>query len=343
MGGGDRSGALADLLEEGRALGLFSGAAAGVSAPAGRIVAEVGTLASNESDPVDARSLFDLASVTKTFLAAAVVRLAGQGRLDLDASVAGILPVGAGGGADAITLRMLLTHVAGLPAQSLLWRDPAIPPDERVAKVLAAPLESAPDAVHRYSCVGYVAAGAVVERVTGSALSAVLGELVMRPLRLSVGFGPVDPARAVATEDQPWTGRGLVRGEVHDELSWFLGGQVGNAGLFGTAGDVLGFAEAFLDDRLFSAEERRLLTTSALAPRHRAPYGQALGPRLRDRDLVGGVDAIGHGGFTGTMWFALPGRGTAAVLLTNRVHPHRDLVDLGPFRRRFAAWVEAAP
>lgn len=340
--GDDRLGGLRDLLEEGHALGLYSGAAAGISTPAGRVVAHIGTAARDDPTPVVAGSLFDLASVTKTFTAATVARLAARGVVDLDEPVARVLPAGRGADAERLTLRMLLTHVSGLPAESFLWRTDGIPPADRLPRVLATDLESAPDATYRYSCLGYIAAGAVIERATGSSLPALLEELVTRPLDLSVRFGPVDPAVAVATEDEPWVGRGMVRGEVHDELNWFLGGRVGNAGLFGTADDVLTFAEAFLADGVFEAETRRLMTTDALEPRHGARYGQALGPRLRDPEWFGDVDALGHGGFTGTMWLALPSRGIAATLLTNRVHPHRDRVDLDPFRRRFSAWAASA-
>jgi CubicO group peptidase (beta-lactamase class C family) len=205
--------------------------------------------------------------------------------------------------------------------------------------VLATPLENAPDAAHRYSCLGYIAAGAYAERVTGIPLADLIREQVAAPLGArSLGFGPVEATSAVATEEEPWAGRGLVRGEVHDELSWFLGGRVGNAGLFGTAEDVLALAAGFLDNALLGSELWRAATTDQLEPRHAAPYGQALGPRVRDRDLFGGADAVGHGGFTGTMWIAIPDRGTAAVLLTNRVHPNRERVDLDPFRRRFSEW-----
>lgn len=341
MGDNGRVDELRALLEEGRALGLYSGAAAGVTTPDGRAVANVGTTAFDDVGEVGENSLFDLASVSKTFTAALVARLVVAGRVDLDEPVARIGRVGTGTGRDAITLRMLLAHVSGLPAESHLWRDARVPVPDRLDRVLATTLVDAPDTLHRYSCLGYVAAGAIVERSTGSTLSELLEEWVTGPLGISVRFGPVDPARAVATEFEPWVNRGMVRGQVHDELAWYLGGRVGNAGMFGTVGDVLTFAEAFLEPRSFGAEALRLMTTDALEPRHGAGYGQALGPRLRDPELFGDVDALGHGGFTGTMWLALPARGAAGVLLTNRVHPDRDRVDLGPFRRRFASWLAA--
>lgn len=326
---------LREFLEEGLASGLYSGAAAGIVTPHGRTSAFAGTHADGDERAVSADSLFDLASVSKTFTAAALLRLVASGRLTLDDPVSDVLPV-----ADAsITLRMLLAHTSGLPAESFLWREsPGLAPEERIDVVLSSPLVAPPDTTHLYSCLGYIAAGTYAERTTGTSLADLVEELVCRPLGLtSVGFGPVDRAQAVATEEEPWAGRGLVRGEVHDETNWYLGGKVGNAGLFGTADDVLTFAASFLDDRLLGPELLRLGTTDQLEPRHGALYGQGLGPRIRDRELFGGVDAVGHAGFTGTMWLAIPATGIAAVLLTNRVYPHRDRADIDPFRRRFSA------
>lgn len=332
------------LLEEGLEQHLYSGAAAGISSSAGRAVVFAGTHAYDDATLVEADSLFDLASVSKTFTAAAVMRLAELGQIDLDAPVADLLPVGRGPGAEEITLRMLLLHVSGLPAESFVWREPNILPDERIARVLASPLENRPDKLYRYSCVGYIAAGAVIERATGATLPELLDDLVLAPLRLSsVSYGPVDQARAVATEAQPWAGRGMLRGEVHDELNRFLGGRVGNAGLFATADDVLAFAESFLNERLFQGGGLAQIVTNGLSKSHGASFGQGLGPRIRDRDTFGGIEGFGHIGFTGTMWVVDPRSRVAGVLLANSVHPHRDHANFSEFRQRFGDWVATLP
>lgn len=342
MSGGDSlTLGLGKLLDDGYESGLYSGTAAAVLTPQGRLFASAGTLASDDPTPVGADTLFDLASVTKTFTAATLVRLAEQGLLDLDAPVHAILELG--DDARTMTLRHLLLHTSGLPAESSIWRDPTVPQADRLHHLLATPLETPVDAVHRYSCVGYVMAGVVAERITGDAFPKLLRDHVLDPLGLdSVTYGPVEQSCVAATEEQPWVQRGLVHGEVHDELSWYLGGRVGNAGLFAAARDVLGFVESLLDNRLFGEESRRLLTTNLLAPRQVAPYGQAMGARVGDMELSGMPGALGHPGFTGTMWLALPDQGAAAVLLTNRVHPDRRRVDIDPFRRRFSAFVAAS-
>lgn len=322
------------LLDDGLERRLYSGAAAAVLTPSTRTFAYAGTLAYDDQTPVGPDSLFDLASVSKMFTAATLVRLADDGVVDLDAPVGEFLDVG--GGAQEMTLRHLLLHTSGLPAESGIWRTPSLPMSERLDRLLSTPLESPVDTVHRYSCVGYITAGVVAERATGDRFPDLVDRHVLRPLGLtSVSYGPVERARALATEEQPWVNRGMVRGEVHDELSWYLGGEVGNAGLFSTCADVLRFAESFLDRGYFNDSSQRLLTTNQLGPHHASAYGQAIGARIGDPGLGGDRTALSHPGFTGTLWLLLPEQGIAAVLLTNRVHPTRSRVDLDPFTRRF--------
>jgi CubicO group peptidase (beta-lactamase class C family) len=84
------------------------------------------------------------------------------------------------------------------------------------------------------------------------------------------------------------------------------------------------------------------MTTSSLSPRHGAGFGQGMGLRIADADFMGTVRGLGHTGFTGTMFVSDPARGTAAVLLTNRVHPSRDRVGLAELRTRFSELAASA-
>ena len=141
---------------------------------------------------------------------------------------------------------------------------------------------------HRYSCVGYIWAGFAAEALAEAPLDRVVRARVLDPLGMSqTGFGPDASLRVsiAATEFQPQ--RGLVHGEVHDETAWALGGVSGNAGLFGTAGDLLRFAEALrCGGRLGGRQALAPAVASALTTPFAAPglaeYGQALGARVGD-------------------------------------------------------------
>ncbi|WP_295013646.1 serine hydrolase [uncultured Microbacterium sp.] len=329
--------ALSDLLSAGAREGLFTAGAAGIRIRGERALAVVGRHGLDDPTPTTTSSLFDLASMSKAYTSAAILRLVDDGLIDPEAPVAEILPVGSGPDHARITLRHLLTHAAGFPAKQLLWKDRSLGAEELRDRVRRTRLESAPGALFRYSCVGFIAAGAVAETLTGRPLPELVRTLVTEPLGLTrTGYGPVDSGEAVATEDETYAGRGMVQGSVHDELAWALGGRVGNAGIFAPIDEALAFAESFLDDRLLGARGWRLATTPAPSPNVPGPFAHSFGLRISDPGFLGDVSAIGHTGFTGTMFWVQPEHQVAVTLLTNRVHPRRAGVDLGPFRRRFS-------
>lgn len=338
------------LLEEGLAARLYSGAVAAVLTPFyGSTTVAVGTHAYGDEKPVTVESLFDLASVSKVVVATAIISLVEGGLIDPDEPVIEHLAVGSGPGAELITLRQLLTHTAGLPSDSFVWKDARMNEQQRMEAVLASPLQCQPDETFRYSCLGYIAAGKLAEAVSGMSLERLVTERVAVPLGLqAMTFGPVSVDRAVATEDESYVGRGMVRGEVHDELSWSLGGKVGNAGLFARASDLLTFAQLFLQDgragnsTVLHEEGLHLMTRSTLGAHHSAAFGHGMGLRIADRSFMGETNGMGHTGFTGTMMVIDEKRQTAAVLLTNRVHPNRDLVELNPLRLKFNTLIAAA-
>ncbi|MDF2507735.1 MAG: hypothetical protein K0Q52_1594 [Microbacterium sp.] len=148
-----------------------------------------------------------------------------------------------------------------------------------------------------------------------------------------------DPSttRAVATEVQPH--RGLVRGEVHDELAHALARPAGHAGLFGTVHDVAALARTIRDGGqgaqgpVLSAESVRLMVTPVVTAA--AGFGQGVGLRVRDSAWMGEGSAVGHSGFTGTAFAVDLDSGGWGVLLTNRVHPSREGADVTPARRDF--------
>lgn len=326
---------LADLLSDGLGRGLYSGALAAVRRSGDRTFASVGTLAFTDPTPTTRSSLFDLASLTKSYVAIAVMRLADQGTLSIDEPVESLLP-GAPRIAAEISLRDLLSHTAGMAPTSEIWRDPGIPQTDRLRQALETPVVAPPRTRFIYSCVGYLWVGAVIEAVTSQPLRDALDSLVLAPLGLAhTGFGPVPAANTLATEDQSSIGRGMVRGHVHDELSWFLGGATGNAGLFGPAYEVLTMAESFADGRLLSRAAIAEMTRSYVPRADNVPFGHGLGVRLGDEASMGTAQGFGHTGFTGTLWIADPEAEIEAVLLTNRVHPDRNRASVLAFRREF--------
>ncbi|MDH2416187.1 serine hydrolase [Nocardioides sp. CER19] len=308
--------------------------------------ADAGTeLPADQQVTVRPDTIFDLASVTKTFTTIAVLQQVEAGRIDLDAPVATYLPAFAQNGKGDVTIRNLLTHTAGLPAWLPLYS--AYPtPAERLAAVLAVRPIAKPGETYLYSDLSLITLGMVVETVTGQKLDTVISDGITGPLGMTdTMFNP--PAslqdRIAATEAEPWAGRPMIRGAVHDENAWSLGGVAGHAGLFSTAHDLAVLARTLLNGGRYG--NTRILqedTVRAMLVNQNARFpgdSHGLGFELDQRWYMDGLSTpvtFGHTGFTGTSLVIDPMSDSFVILLTNRVHPSRDWGSNNPARRAVA-------
>jgi CubicO group peptidase (beta-lactamase class C family) len=348
------------LLEAGVAGRVFPGAVAclGWRDDAGAPVyveANAGKL-QDAGPPTELRTPYDLASLTKPFVAMTALRLVAQGALGLDAQVEHFVADARGGYGGAVTLEQLLTHRAGLAAWGGLYLD--VPHEAGTAAArrwIVGEASRRPDESPGagkggalYSDLGYILAGEVVARAAGRSLDRALALHVTEPLGIAdevyyAGGLPSDrkaalAKRAAPTERCDWRGR-VIRGEVHDENCAALGGVSGHAGLFGTAHGVAVFGRAMLDARAGrSTFLSRESVAHALAPRPgsalrlgwdgKSAEGSTAGKRLS-------TESFGHLGFTGTSIWCDPTRDLVVVLLTNRVHPSRANERIKGFRPAF--------
>ena len=283
-----------------------------------------------------ADTLYDLASISKLFTTIVLLQQVEAGRVELDAPAARYLPEFAAGGKAAVTVRQLLTHTSGLPAFRPFYNSHPTPA-ARLAAALATPVAAEPGQRYVYSDIGLIALGELVARVTGKDLATAVADGVTGPLGMrDTGYRP-DPAlrsRIAATEFQPYVGRGLVRGEVHDENAWALGGVAGHAGVFGTADDLAILCQTLLDGGAYRG--RRILSEAMVRQalvNHNAGLEQAypdsdrgLGFELAKHWYMDGLTSpvtFGHTGFTGTSVVIDPLAHSFLIVLSNRVHPDR--------------------
>jgi len=332
-----------ELLDATIARGICSAAAAAAGDQTGQRVWWRGRTRSvpDAGVPIEPRTPFDLASLTKPMATAAVaMALVSERRLSLDDRAARWLPVDG-----AVTIAHLLGHAAGYPAHLELFHriwagDLGGATDRRAAlttMAMATPLERAPGVAATYSDLGFITLGALLERAAGASLAELTTRLVAEPLGLAdAGFVDLlGPRRALAAPP-PATEldavRGLVAGEVHDENCHAGGGIAGHAGLFAPLGDVAAFARAMAGapdhgaGRIDAAVAETCFTSSAApgtswrlgwdtpSPQPGVSHAGDAWPRQH---------AVGHLGFTGTSLWIDWARGRWAVLLTNRVHPSR--------------------
>ncbi len=367
-----------ELLAEAVRAGVFPGAVLRVETEDGAVLEAISGQLCRE--PGAARvahdTRYDLASLTKLIATTAVaMRALDRGALDIVAPIAAFLPAGAPSWTGDVAVHHLLSHGSGLTAWEPFFRmlvDAGVPLGGAEARgfvidrILASGPLDLPGASARYSDLGFLLLGAVLE----TALGADLRTLYQREVREPFGLGKLDfrplgrvsaielypesaPDPLIApTEDCPWRGR-VLAGEVHDENAWALGGVAPHAGLFGTAAEVARFGSQVLAAwrgrstllaeqtvRRFARRATRPLGTTWALGWDTPSHGESsAGPSI-GRKSIGGL------GFTGTSLWIDPTRGAVVVLLTNRVHPTRANEAIRGFRPRIheaaLKWVDAA-
>jgi CubicO group peptidase (beta-lactamase class C family) len=209
----------------------------------------VGTLVVGADEPPTASSMFRIASMTKSFTAAAVLSLRDEGRLRLDDRAADLAPeLGAvrppTSDSPALTVRHLLSMASGLATDDA-WGDRRLDIDAAGldAIVAAGPgFAVPPGTAFEYSNLGYALLGRIVERVTGAPVQRLVTDRFLLPLGLTstTWDPPIDAAwaRPYAWLDDGW----------HDELAPLGdGGLAPMGGLWSTVADLARWM-AFYDD-----------------------------------------------------------------------------------------------
>jgi serine-type D-Ala-D-Ala carboxypeptidase len=307
-----------------------------------------------QKQPLLSNAVFDLASLTKPLATTiGIMALIEKGRISLDKPLAPARYPFIGEKTAGMTVRHLLAHSSGLPAYQPFYRKLVEEAGNRKmvlqSWIREEPLIARPGRHTEYSDLGFMALDWMFEEETGEDLDQWLKKHIYLPLGLTrTGFRPIDRNGAVnleriaATEDCPWRKK-VLRGEVHDENSYAVGGISGQAGLFGSAFDIFKILRALKrafdrprGSHLFNGRLVRLFWTRQTDPENTT---RALGfDTPSETDSSAGRwfsrQSVGHLGFTGTsFWFDLR-KDLMVILLTNRVHPTRDNQKIRAFRPR---------
>jgi CubicO group peptidase (beta-lactamase class C family) len=252
------------------------------------------------SQKVTTTTRFRLASVSKSFTALVALQLVEEGRLGLDEPVARYVPGFVGG--EAVRVRHVLSHTAGLP--DFVGLDAA----------LSIPLDGAPGERLNYSNVGYALLARVIEKASGRGYEAQLRARILDPLGMKdTGVGRGEPV------GEEWARGYLVRPEGGFQPAEFtaMGGESAAAGgLYSTAEDMTRWLQALLGGRIVSlATLREATTPTRLADGRPGAYGLGF-MTIPFRGLA----EFGHGGdISGfNSWFSVyPDERLAVVVLSN--------------------------
>ncbi len=255
--------------------------------------------------PLRTDDIYDLASITKvSSTLPALMKLYGEGRLDLDAPLYQYFPFLKKSDKANLTLRLLLAHHGGLKPGIVFWqkarrkngkwkwrtfksrpskRFPVHITDSLYAhrrfkrymyrSIAKLPLNDQRGYV--YSDLPFILTPYLVEKLTGEELASYLGKTFYKPLGTHFTYNPLQhfpKERIVPTEVDTFFRRELVQGTVHDENASILGGVSGHAGLFATANDLAILFQMYLNGGEYGGQ--RFIAKDAVEEFTRCQYCQ---------------------------------------------------------------------
>lgn len=279
-----------------------------------------------KSIPVDRNTLFNIGSISKMYVAAAIMLLVEDGKVSLDKPVTLYLPEFkmADDRYKAITVRMLLNHTSGMPgtqnANSFSFKYDDNMKRETMNTLARAHLKHAPGAMAAYCNDGFTLAEMIVERVSGRKYMDFLNERIFKPLGLKntgMGLGEIK-GKPVALYYEPETGK------VHPLEAISI---LGAGGLSSTAVELCRFTDSLLEknkllNRSSLAEMRKAQPSAFASPLRNPSFSYGLG-----WDLTGfpgydaaGIQVLGKSGGTAnysSMVYTVPDKGISVAVIAS--------------------------
>jgi D-alanyl-D-alanine carboxypeptidase len=304
---------LSDLLDE--LVGAEAGGVAALSVHDGVTTTAAAGVADNSGQPTTAMTPFRVGSISKPFVAAMILQLVDEDRVELDAPLSTYLPE-TPVGAD-VTIRALLSHRSGLRNytdgplmnDALTDRSHRFSPAEIIGYVESVP-SSKPDRRFSYSNTNYILLGQVIEQLDATDLNTALQQRIVDPL------GLVQTRFATAEDPSPlgvaagWS-TGVVDGDPDADYTSIATSAWAAGALVSTVTDLSAFLTALFARALISEGMLEEMTDVGSG-------GSGLG--LFVGSLEPGQPAFGHNGaingYTATMAID-PSTGDTIVVLTN--------------------------
>lgn len=329
-----------------------------------------GYLDYQHKQPVTDSTIYDIASCTKVLSTTFVImKLYDEGKIKLDQQIGDLVPELKDSRIESIKISELLTHTSGIPYQPMysdiakdstyltqyndggyrkisdkLYINPAV--DTMIINRICKGYNPARRGRYRYDDSNFYLLRLAVENITGRPLDELTDELFKEMDCNNIGYNPLlwkNCDQIAPTENDAILRKCLVRGYVHDEFAAILGGVGGNAGLFASACDMANFCEMLLCDgnfrgkQILSKETVRTFTSSPF--KSRGVYrGLGFDKRSPNSNALGGEEAFGHTGFTGTIFWIDRSKGFYMIFLSNSVHPTRENTYLNRSGLRVKLW-----
>ena len=275
------------------------------------------------------------------------MKLVEKRRLSINNYVKEYYPDFTGGDKDKVKILHLLTHSSGIEGYVKYFESPNITTEEEILNdILKRNLKFTPGTKFEYSDLGFILLKNIIEKTNRSKFENLLSRWVFRPLKMKNTYYNPSPSHAssiVPTEYDVSFRKRMLKGEVHDENAYLMGGVSAHAGLFSNAWDLAIFAKMFLNEGVWLGKRHLGYgTVNKFLRKQNKPYGSdmALGwdtPSLSNSSAGDFFSngSFGHLGFTGTSLWVDREQNIIIILLTNRVYPSREDKGIKKVRREF--------
>ncbi|HVM90177.1 MAG TPA: serine hydrolase domain-containing protein [Puia sp.] len=324
----------------------------------------------NHSEKMTVDHLFDLASLTKVVgTTTSIMLLQDKGLLDVDDPVGKYIPAFNSNDKNSITIRHLLTHTAGLYEWYPLYYR-CTNKNEAYKLIGGLPLKFPVGAQRRYSDLGFVILGEIIEKISGLALQEFMQKNIFGPLKMNnTTYNPLRTKKftkiAATSHGNPyeyrmvhdsalgftireinpdaWNGwrKYTLRGEVNDGNAWYANGGIsGAAGLFSTVTDLQKLVNMLMNHG--KAGSRQFISGKTIQRfLEQDKFKNGLGWMMDPANPViknGPEGSFGHTGFTGTSIAVIPSRKLSVILLINRQNngllKTGEYYNVGPIRQQ---------
>ncbi|MFG1790612.1 serine hydrolase domain-containing protein [Nocardia sp. NPDC049149] len=290
-----------------------------------RLTSGVGNLATGAPFPETAQ--VRIASITKSFVAATVLLLVAEQRVELDAPVQRYLPGlvhGPGGDGNAITVRNLLQHTSGIPdyldtldiSTEAALRNPR-PVEELLRLGLDQPSLFAPGTAYSYSNINYLLAGELIKRVTGRSLRDEVTSRVIEPRGLADTYWPDFPREQVIRGPHPH-GYALFGGKRVDLDDFDPAWGLADGAMVSTPADLNRHFMSLLSGRILPHAQLAEMQRTFPNPDPASPHAAGLGLFRMSNSC--GLETWGHdGAYSGYGVAAMATRDSAVSLSINQL------------------------
>ena len=275
------------------------------------------------------------------------MKLVSQKKIALNQKIKQFFPQFTGPKKDKVTIKHLLTHSSGIePYYEYFLEIPIKSKDEIINDIIQRELIFNPGENTKYSDLGIILLGAIIEKVQDFNLEELSNKYVFNPFKMEYSMYNPDKnfyEKIVPTEIDNRFRKKLIQGIVHDENAYILDGIAPHAGVFSTAKDVGNYFQMLLNEgtwlgkRYYKKSIIEEFTTKQNIPLN---TDRAIGfdtPSQNGKSSAGDYfseNSFGHLGFTGTSVWADKEENIIIVLLTNRVYPIREKKGIYQARRK---------